>query len=486
MRDGTRRNKKQQLRKEKYRALLTAGVFILLFGIMAYSFVSYALSQQETLFDNSYNGRESQMLAENTKGKILAADGEVLAETVVNGENETRNYPFKNVFAHIVGYDSMGGSGLDGAYNYTLIHADLTIPEKAAYSDLGQKMPGNNVITTLNPTIQEAADEALGLYQGAIIVSDPSTGAILAMVSKPDFDPNTIEKDWDSISQNEEESALLNRVTQGLYPPGSTFKIMDAVEYLEENPSSWQSYTYNCTGTFSRDGETIHCFHNEQHGTVDFMKSFAKSCNSSFANIGLSLNRQEFAAKLKTMMFGEELPYDLPSSVSTTCLTQNTGDLSQLSTDNMIQLAIGQGATGMSPLHLQLITAAIANDGVVMKPYVVDRVESATGTLIEQNDPEAYRQIMSKSTAQTMRTLMADVIEEGTASKLKGYSYTAAGKTGSAEYEDDSTQSHAWFTGYAPAEDPQVAITVIIEGAGSGGDYAVPIARRVLDAWFSQ
>ncbi len=482
----SRKNKKQQLKKEKYRALLTAGIFILLFGVMSYSFVSYALSHQEDLFDNSYNGRESQMLAENTKGKILAADGEVLAETVVNGETETRNYPFKNVFSHIVGYDSMGGSGLDGTYNYTLIHADLTIPEKAAYSDLGQKMPGNNVITTLNPTLQEAADEAMGLYQGAIIVSDPSTGAILAMVSKPDYDPNTIEEEWDSISQNEDKSALLNRATQGLYPPGSTFKIMDAVEYLEENPDTWETYSYNCTGTFTRDGETIHCFHNEQHGTVNFMKSFAKSCNSSFANIGLSLNREEFSSKLKNMMFGEELPYELPSSVSTTCLTDKNENLSGLSTDNMIQLAIGQGATGMSPLHLQLITSAIANDGVVMKPYVVDRVESATGTLIEKTDPQAYRQIMSKSTAQIMQMLMADVIEEGTASKLKGYSYTAAGKTGSAEYEDDSTQSHAWFTGYAPAENPQVAITVIIEGAGSGGDYAVPIARRVLDAWFSQ
>ena len=250
----SRKNKKQQLKREKYRALLTAGIFILLFGVMSYSFVSYALSQQEALFDNSYNGRESQMLAENTKGKILAADGEVLAETVVNGETETRNYPFKNVFSHIVGYDSMGGSGLDGIYNYTLIHADLTIPEKAAYSDLGQKMPGNNVITTLNPALQEAADEAMGLYQGAIIVSDPSTGAILAMVSKPDYDPNTIEEDWDSISQNEEESALLNRATQGLYPPGSTFKIMDAVEYLEENPDTWETYSYNCTGPFTRDG----------------------------------------------------------------------------------------------------------------------------------------------------------------------------------------------------------------------------------------
>ena len=152
-----------------------------------------------------------------------------------------------------------------------------------------------------------------------------------------------------------------------------------------------------------------------------------------------------------------------------------------------MQIAIGQGTTSMSPLHMNLITQSVANDGVLMKPRLVESTKTASGTVLDSNRVTEYATLMDESTASTMKTLMQDVVEEGTASKLKGYSYTAAGKTGSAEYDqNDESQSHAWFTGFAPVDDPQYCITVIIEGAGSGGDYAVPIARRVFDACFGQ
>ena len=152
----------------------------------------------------------------------------------------------------------------------------------------------------------------------------------------------------------------------------------------------------------------------------------------------------------------------------------------------MLQVAIGQGTTSMSPLHLNLITAAVANDGVVMRPYVVQSVRTASGEVIRETKPAEYRRVMEEETAAQMRLLMEDVVKEGTATKLQGYGYTAAGKTGSAEFSDaDPSASHAWFTGYAPAEDPQFAVTVILEGAGSGGGYAVPMARAVLDACFA-
>ncbi|MDO4284333.1 MAG: FtsW/RodA/SpoVE family cell cycle protein [Eubacteriales bacterium] len=521
-----------ELRGAKRRSMMAQWLFVALFGAMSVYFVHYAAVNRQELFDNDYNTRQSQLLEQNVRGSILAADGQVLAQTVTvvaddaagtaaqtqeadtanaadtsdaqTSENDTANasaqtvqrreYPFGALFAHIVGYATKGRSGLEDAYNYELSHSDLTLSEKADYESRGEKYPGNNIVTTLDPALQQAASDAMGIYRGAIVVSDPATGEILAMVSKPDFDPNEISSEWEKLSQDEESAALLNRASQGLYPPGSTFKIMDAVEYLEEHPDDWEQYTFQCAGSFTRDGETIHCFHNESHGTVTFMESFAESCNSSFANIGLSLDEDRFTELLRTMMFGEELPYELPSSVSRTVLTESgeeasgkgEGNDGGISTKDRMQLAIGQGTTGMSPLHLNLITAAIANDGVLMKPYVVSSVQTASGTVLSRTEPQAYRQLMSADTAAQMRKLMEAVVEEGTATKLKGYGYTAAGKTGSAEYEDDSTASHAWFTGFAPAENPQVAVTVIIEGAGSGGDYAVPMARRVFDAYFAE
>ena len=154
------------------------------------------------------------------------------------------------------------------------------------------------------------------------------------------------------------------------------------------------------------------------------------------------------------------------------------------SNGEMMQIAIGQGTTGMSPMHLNMITNAIANGGVLVPPYLIERVENSAGTVVKQFSASPGRQLMSEQEASALKELMQGVVEKGTASRLKGLSYTAAGKTGSAEYSNVKEESHAWFTGFAPAEEPQISVTVIIEGAGSGGDYAVPVAKRIFDAYF--
>lgn len=475
----------RQAEKEKIRheILFVQWLFIALFAAMTVFICTYSINNKETLFENDYNGREQLLLEENIRGSIYSADNQVLAETVTDKDGtETRNYPFANVFSHVVGYSTMGKSGLEKAENYTLIHSDLSLSEKAALDEKDSKYEGNSIYTTLDPVIQQAAYDALGAYSGAVIVTDPETGDILAMVSKPDFDPNQIDSMWDTyLSEDNTQGNLLNRVTMGQYPPGSTFKILDAIEYVEENSDTWKSYSFDCIGTFEKDGGSIHCFHYETHGQVDFEKSFAESCNCSFANIGLSLDRSSYENTLKKFMFNSSLPYDYTYEKSTVDLDDTT------SANELMQIAIGQGTTSMSPLHMNLITQSVANDGVLMKPRLVESTKTASGTVLDSNRVTEYATLMDESTASTMKTLMQDVVEEGTASKLKGYSYTAAGKTGSAEYDqNDESQSHAWFTGFAPVDDPQYCITVIIEGAGSGGDYAVPIARRVLDACFGQ
>ncbi len=156
----------------------------------------------------------------------------------------------------------------------------------------------------------------------------------------------------------------------------------------------------------------------------------------------------------------------------------------QTADSDMMQVSIGQGTTSITPLQLNMITCAIANEGILMEPYLIDYVQNSAGNQIKVFSPSAYGSIMEKEEAAVLKALMEDVVEEGTATRLKGLSYTAAGKTGSAEYGTIKGESHAWFTGFAPAEDPQVCVTIIIEGAGAGGDYAVPIAKRIFDAYF--
>ena len=210
---------------------------------------------------------------------------------------------------------------------------------------------------------------------------------------------------------------------------------------------------------------------------MDFKESFAKSCNSSFANIGLSLNTTSFGKTLKDLLFNSELPLKMTYSQSKVTVEENMANA------DMMQVSIGQGTTQISPMHLNMITCAIANDGKLMKPYIIDRVENSEGSVIKQFSTSAYGSLMTENEASALTDLMTEVVKTGTGKKLSGLSYTAAGKTGSAEYNTVKGDSHAWFTGFAPAENPQICVTIIVEGAGSGGDFAVPIAKRIFDAY---
>lgn len=438
----------------------------------------FAATAREELLGNSYNGRQAILAEQNGRGKILSREGEVLAETVTAEDGtQVRTYPYDNLFSHAVGYCTKGRTGIEAQANYYLIHSSIPFTDKVQYELNGMKNPGDCVVTTLDVKLQQVIDREMGIYKGAAVAIKPDTGEILAMVSKPDYNPNEIVKIWDEVTEDEESTVLLNRAAQGLYPPGSTFKIITALEYMRENPDAYQSFRFHCNGSYTEGGNTIRCYHGTKHGDVDFMRAFAKSCNASFANIGMQLERDEFAHTLDTLLFHSGLPVDMNCRSSSVLMS---GDVSD---EEMIQTVIGQGKTQMTPMHLCMITAAIANDGVLMKPYLIDRVESDKGALIKQFKPEIYGNLMSAAEAFNLNILMQEVVASGTAAKLSDTAYTAAGKTGSAEY-NEKADSHAWFTGFAPAENPQIAVTIIIEGAGSGGDYAVPMARRIFDAYF--
>lgn len=456
---------------------LFVAVFLCMMGYTCY----YAITNQQELINNSYNGRQELLISQNRRGTIYAAGGQILAETETKEDgSETRVYPYGNLFAHVVGYASNGKYGIESLSNYYLINSNAKLADKVASDVAGEKYPADSVVTTLDVGVQEVAFRSLGIYKGAIIVSEPDTGKIIAMVSKPDFDPNTIDAIWDGLLEDKESTVLLNRATQGLYPPGSTFKIVTALEYIRENPDTYNQYRYQCGGRFTSGQDTINCYHGSVHGSEDFKISFAKSCNSSFANIGMQLDRARFGDTLDSLLFNEELPVAFNFNKSRLIIDESTTD------SDIMQAAIGQGTTQITPLHLNMITCAIANNGVLMKPYLVDYVKNNEGNIIKQFNPASYRRLMSEEEAAALNSLMQEVIASGTGTKLAGQSYTAAGKTGSAEYSSVKTESHAWFTGFAPAEDPEVCVTIIIEGAGSGGDYAVPIAKRIFNEYFSQ
>lgn len=438
--------------------------------------------KSETVINNSYNARLDSFSDRVARGEILASDGTVLAETQVDESGkETRVYPFGKVFDHVAGYSSMGKTGIEAMANFYLLTSHVNLFEQIANELAGRKNPGDNVYTTLDAQLQQAAYDALGDRKGAVIAMEPDTGKVLVMVSKPGYDPNTLAQDWPSLTSSENgESPLLNRAAQGLYPPGSTFKIVTALEYMREHPHDYKDYQFDCTGVFDYEGYSIRCYHGEAHGHQDFTQAFAHSCNGAFANLGLGLDLGGLHDTADGLLFNSPLPITgMPYRESSFPMKPGAGPW------EIMQTSIGQGATQITPLHSVMITAAIANGGTLMKPYFLNSVESAAGEEVKKFMPSAYGSLMTAEEAAGLTQLMRAVVTEGTGSAVRTDAYTVAGKTGSAEFETGK-ETHAWFTGFAPAESPKLAVTVLVEEGGSGGTAAAPIARKLFDLYMSR
>lgn len=436
----------------------------------------FQVARSRDIIRSPYNARQDSYADRVVRGKILDKDGNVLAQTNVSEDGtETREYPYGNMFAHVVGYSVQGKSGLESVENFELLTSNAFFLEKIKNEFQDKKNMGDSVVTTLNLELQEAAYDALGNYKGAVVVMEPSTGKILAMVSKPDFDSNTVAENWDFLN-TDQDSVLLNRATQGQYAPGSAFKVVTALEYMRENPD-YENYGYNCTGAIEKDGVTIRCYNGHVHGQVGFQDSLAYSCNTSFSNIGLSLDIKNFRETSKELLFNSKLPSVLPYSKSSFSLEPGAGSADKMMT------AMGQGKTQVSPYHMALITSAIANGGTLMKPYLVDSVNNYTGAVIDKNKPEKYKSLMTSEDAAKLKQYMSAVVDYGTASVLSGQSYTAAGKTGTAEYSSDKEKDHSWFIGMTNVDNPELVISVIIESS-DGTAKAVDVAKQVFDAYY--
>ena len=348
-------SEKRRPRNREY--TLVSCFFVLIFVSMIGYLIYFNYAKSDDFINSPYNTRQDTFSDRVVRGKIISADGQVLAQTnVYEDGTEERTYPYANMFAHVVGYDTNGKSGLESEANFQLLTSHEFFLNQMKNEFKNQKNTGDSVITTLNADLQSTAYNALGDRRGAVVAIEPSTGKILVEMSRPDFDPNTISQNWDTLVNDSNDSSLLNRATNGAYPPGSTFKVVTALDYFRTK-GSLEGFSYLCEGSITREDHTIRCYGGTVHGQEDFYSAFANSCNSAFAEIGTMLGGSSLKKTAEDLLFNKSLPL---SSYKKSTFTLN----GKSSVAEVMQTAIGQGNTLVSPMHMALITSAIANDGV--------------------------------------------------------------------------------------------------------------------------
>lgn len=472
-----KRKKKKQLNKP---ILQITYIFAGLFIVLIFYIGKFIVVDSQDIITNPYNKRQDMFAESVIRGDIATSDGKIIATSKVSDKGEVKRvYPFDRLYAHAVGFAARGKSGLESVANYNLLTSNANAFERMFNTLTEKKNTGDTVVTTIDSRLQKAAYDALGNRKGAVIVMEPSSGKILAMVSKPDFNPNSIDSDWSSIiaEDSKNSSVLINRVTQGKYPPGSTFKILTALQYMREHPD-YKNYSYVCKGSGSFFGTSIKCYNNSVHGKENLSESFAHSCNTSFANMALDMNMDAFNKLCNQFLFNQDLPTRL-------LYNKSSFTLDNKAPKGLIpQTVIGQGKTLVTPLHMAMITSTVANGGVMMEPYYIDHIENYDGALVKKYGSKSYKSIITADESAALTKLMEGVVKSGTGTGLASLGHSIAGKTGSAEFQEGQA-AHAWFTGFAPSQNPEIAVCVIVENVGTGSTYAVPVAKKIFQTYFS-
>ncbi len=480
---------KQSKKKEKkptsrqHEIKVAGAILVSLLGAMLLYFVYFEVKGKDEVLSNKYNTRQQNMAQLIRKGDIVTSDGVVVATTQTREDGtEVRAYPYTNWYAHTVGYSVLGGYGLEDTQKLNLLTSHIDFWTKLKNEFLGVKTQGDTLVTTLDSGLQDFCYRQLDGQSGSITVVEPSTGKILAMVSSPNFDPNTVEEQWSWLTSDENTTQnLMNHATQGTYPPGSTFKIITLLEYIRENPDTWQDFHYTCTGTYTNGDYVVNCHDGVAHGELDIYGILGMSCNGAFDTLAQTLDSK------KWQKLAEDFGYN-QSDRSQVDFPYKTSSFDIASDDSVwqrMQLAIGQGTTTVTPLLNLMMYAAVANDGVMMTPYLVDSYLDADGNLVEQTKPKALRTVCTKDEAELLDEFLTYVITNGTAAAGGSQYARVSGKTGSAQY--DSTKNyHAWFCGYGTNDVSEIAVCVMIEKGGAGGAVAAPIAGQIFDYYFSR
>lgn len=430
------------------------------------------------------------------RGQILLGGQPIARSTEVEDDLEwQRVYSDPELYSHVTGYFSFtygSGAGLESASDGLLSgRDDQLFYDRLTDTIAGREPRGASLELTIDPDAQQAAEQALGDQRGAVVALDPSTGDILAMVSHPNFDPSPLASHdvpteraaWERYTEDETQPMVNRAIGGNLYPPGSTFKIVTAAAALESGDYSAGSSipgpaTLDLPQTTSDlpNASGAACGANDQ---VTLAVAMQNSCNTAFGWLGMELGGDAVAEQAEAFGFGEEL--SVPMTVAPS--TFPTG----LNPPQEAQSAIGQYDVRTTPMQMAMVTAAVANDGVVMRPNMIEQVLGADTSVIDEPEPDALRRAISSDTASELTDMMQLVTTDGTGTAGAVDGVSVAAKTGTAQHAEGAAP-HAWYTAFAPADNPQVAVAVVVESGGtagseaSGGSSAGPISKAVMEA----
>ncbi len=422
---------------------------------------------------NPYNRRFQEYENQVRRGTIYDIKGHVLAETKISGDENIRVYPFGRDTAHLLGYISerYGRTGLESQYDRYLLGMEGADRVSNYFNRLLDKeQQGGEITLTIDAYLQGMAMDMLEGRRGAIVLLDPVTGAIRVMASSPTYDPNRLEELWPQLI-SDKSSPLLNRAVQGAYPPGSTFKIVTAAGVLASKPD-YAEKTFNCPGFLVVNGYRLD--DTAVHGEVNLIEAIAESCNTTFAQLGLDQGAQNFTRTVNAFGIMKDPGIGITVRSGTMAAAEN------MIPTELSSSAIGQGEMLVTPLHMVLAAAAVANKGEIMRPYLVETVNDSRGETLQQGSAHHWLTATTPEISGIIKQGMIDAVRIGTATAAAVPGYQVAGKTGSAQ--NPHGQTHAWFIGFVPADQPSLAVAVIFENAGAGGTEAAPAAARLLSA----
>ncbi|MGI5444395.1 peptidoglycan D,D-transpeptidase FtsI family protein [Streptomyces sp. CA-243310] len=451
--------------------------------------------QAEDLSTRKENRRVQIAQYATERGNIIVQGNPITGSSVTDGSDfkYKRTYLDGPLWAPVTGYASQafGSTQLESLDDGILTgNDDRLFFDRTIGMFTGEKKAGGNVVTTLNAAAQKAAFKQLGNKKGAVAALDPRTGAILALVSTPSYDPSSFagfskndEKAWVQLKDSEDKN-LVNRALRETYPPGSTFKVVTAAAALENgvvsdiNAATDTPEPYMLPGT--RTPMVNHASGCEK-ATLNF--ALQVSCNSVFANMGDKVGRDKMVETAQK--FGFNSTVDTPVRAFASVYDKTMGK------DGNAQSSIGQFNTAATPLQMAMVTAAIANDGKLMKPYMVDQLTAPNLDTVEKHEPQEMSRPLSPANAQKVQQMMVNVVEKGTGTPAKIKGYVVGGKTGTAQHgEKNAKRPYAWFISYAENPDgtSPVAVAVVIEDSAaerediSGGGLAAPVAKAVMEA----
>jgi len=467
------------------RLVRVAGFVTALMVVLVVNLTHIQIVQADELAANPANTRGLIAEMSQDRGTILSADGVTLATSVPDGEYYRRTYPQGTLAAHALGYYSTtyGRSGVEASMNEALAgQSDFATISDMIESAAGMPIPGNDVRITIHSQIQHAAENALEGHRGAIVALDPRTGAVLAMASSPTYDPGTLGDDWESLTATSSGAPLVNRASMSLYPPGSTFKVVTLAAALSASLVTPDS-VYAGPHSLVIGGAPITNYGGTSFGTITVRKATASSVNTVYAQIAQALGPKALVEQAHDFGLGTRLPVDLPSATS---LMPDPREMTEWETAWAgVGQPVGEHTSPAGPqvtsLQMALVAAGIANDGVIMRPYLISSVTDRAARITTQVSARPWRTATDPATAATVNELMVEVVRNGSGSRAAIPGVAVAGKTGTAEVAK-GVETHAWFIGFAPADDPRVAVAVVLENAGTGGTIAAPAARSVMEA----